>query len=311
MSRGAVVCPSRRGSIAGVSGYDEITVTLPDGYAAYARFWLPRDAKGAVLYHHGIQSHCGWYERSAARLAEAGYAVLQIDRRGSGRNSQDRGHAASAEQLIDDSAAAGDELRKRTGLAAYHSVGVSWGGKLVVAAHVRRPTDALSLTLVTPGMFPIIGVSKQTMAKIGFAMIYEPKRHFEIPLNDPELFTTVPHWQEFFRRDELTLRECTAAFYLASRRMDRIVSDLPNVRSIPVHLFVAGSERIIDNDRTVRFVEGLSCGGKRITTYPAARHSLEFDVAEAYFDAMVAFIDSVNMVSPGGTRSVVRPPPSQ
>lgn len=294
-----------------MNGYDEVMVTLPDGYAAYARYWRPRDVRGAVLYHHGIQSHCGWYERSAARLAEGGYAVLQVDRRGSGRNSKGRGHAESADQLIDDSAAAGEELRRRSGFSTYHMVGVSWGGKLAVAAHVRRPNDALSLTLVTPGLFPKIGVSKPTMAKIGFAMIYEPKRHFEIPLNDPELFTMVPQWQDFFRRDELTLRECTAAFYLASRRMDRIVSDLSSVRSVPVHLFVAGSERIIDNERTVRFVESLSGRGHRVTTYDTARHSLEFDVGEAYFDAMVAFIDGVSPVSPSGTGPAICPPPSQ
>lgn len=282
------------GTIPGVPGYDEIAVTLPDGYAAYARYWTARPAKGAVLYHHGIQSHCGWYERSAARMAEAGYAVLQVDRRGSGRNERERGHASSAEELLDDSAAAGAELRRRSGFRAYHCVGVSWGGKLAVAAHVRHPSDAISLTLVTPGLFPKIGVSKQTMAKIGFAMIYEPMKRFDIPLNDPELFTVVPHWQEFFRRDALTLRECTASFYLASRRMDRIVARFSKSPHVPVHLFIAGDERIIDNDRTVEFVRSLPDRGHRVTAYAAARHSLEFDVAEPYFDALVTFLDEQN-----------------
>lgn len=273
----------------------EVHIPSADQYPLYCRYWRSTAvSKGAVLYHHGIQSHCGWYEGSARELAHAGYAVLQVDRRGSGRNEQDRGHAASAEQLVADSVAARDELLRRTGLDRYHLVGVSWGGKLAVAAHVADPAGVQSLTLVTPGLFPKIGVSKPEMARIGFAMLYEPRSLFDIPLNDPELFTTTPKWQEFFRRDELTLRQCSASFYLASRRMDKIVARLKDAPVVPVHLFLAGDERIVDNQRTEEFVAGLQWPGTRITVHPKARHSLEFEGDPAiYFRQMVDFVDHV------------------
>jgi alpha-beta hydrolase superfamily lysophospholipase len=255
--------------------------------------------RGAVLYHHGIQSHCGWYAGSAAALADAGFAVLQIDRRGSGRNLQERGHAESAEQLLDDSRAARDELLRRSGQDDYHLVGVSWGGKLVVAAYVRDPAGVKSLSLVTPGLFPKIGVSRPEMAKIGFAMLYEPRRLFDIPLNDPELFTSVPHWQEFLRTDPLTLRRCTAGFYLASRRMDRMVSRLPEARPIPIHLFIADHERIINNDKTTNFIRQLHWPHCQITRYEAVRHSLEFEGdPEVYFHDLVSFIAAVSAFNP-------------
>jgi len=274
--------------------YEEISVRLTDGYQANARYWTGPDPRGAVLYHHGIQSHCGWYETSAARLADAGYAVLQIDRRGSGGNSTDRGHAESAEQLIEDSLAARDELRRRSGFLDYHLVGVSWGGKLVVAAYVHDPTGVRSLTLVTPGLFPKIGVSPGEMAKIGFAMLYQPHQLFDIPLNDPDLFTTVPRWQEFFRTDALTLRQCTAGFYLASRRMDKITAKLPQAKPVPIHLLVAGDERIIDNDKTTTFIHELHWPRCRITTYPTARHSLEFENdRRVYFNDLIYFINDI------------------
>lgn len=275
-------------------GYAEISVTLSDGYAAYARYGSPPSPKGAVLYHHGIQSHCGWYEASAGRLVAAGYAVLQIDRRGSGRNALDRGHAESQEQLVADSLAARDELLLRCGLDAYHLVGVSWGGKLCAAAYLHNPAGVVSLSLVTPGLFPKIGASPQEMSKIGFAMLYERERLFDIPLNDPELFTPVPRWQAFFRTDPLTLRQCSAAFYLASRRMDRTIAKLPTAAPVPIHLFIAGDERIVDNDKTTAFVEGLRWTNTRVTNYPAARHSLEFEPdPEPYFRDLVEFIEEV------------------
>ncbi len=275
--------------------FEEITLELPDGYRAYARYWSPAAPRSAILYHHGIQSHCGWYEASPARLVEAGYAVLQVDRRGSGRNEQDRGHAESAEQLIGDALASRDELADRSGLQEYHAIGISWGGKLIVAAYVSDPTGVKSLSLVTPGLFPLVGVSKEKASQIGFAMMYEPRRLFDIPLNDAERFTSASRWLRFFETDPLTLRQCTAGFYLASRRMDKIVAKLPKSPPVPVHLFVAGKERIIDNEKTVDFIRGLDWPHTRITTYSDSRHSLEFESdSDAYLDNLVSFIDEVS-----------------
>lgn len=274
--------------------YEELSIPLPDGYRAYARYFHPSRPIGSVLYHHGIQSHCGWYEASAAALADAGYDVLQVDRRGSGRNEIDRGHAESAEQLIADSHAARDELLRRSGRSDYHAVGVSWGGKLTVAAYINDPFGVKSLTLVTPGLFPKIGVSRGEMARIGFSMLYEPRRHFDIPLNDPDLFTTSPAWAEFFRTDPITLRQCTAAFYLASRRMDRMVARLKEFPPVPIHLFLAGDERIVDNDRTADFFDDLDWPGTQTTTHETARHSLEFEGdPTTYYRQMTDFINTV------------------
>ena len=103
-----------------------------------------------------------------------------------------RGHAESAEQLIADSQVARDELLRRSGIQAYHAVGVSWGGKLVVAACVTDPRGLASMTLVTPGLFPKVGVSKEHAAEIGFSMLYEPEKLYDIPLDDPEFFTSDP-----------------------------------------------------------------------------------------------------------------------
>jgi len=266
-------------------------ITLPDGYRAYGRFWPARAARSAVLYHHGIQSHCGWYEQSPGRLAEKGLAVLQVDRRGCGRNELDRGHAESAEQLILDAHALRDELLARAGVGQYHVVGISWGGKLAVAAAVDDSAGLLSLSLVTPGLFPKVGVTREQAAQIGFAMIYEPLRQFDIPLDDPQFFTAIRSWQRFIAEDALTLRQCTASFYLASRRMDKTVARLGQGTPIPIHLLLAGDERIIDNGRTAEFLESLGWPNVRVSRYASARHCLEFGPEqERYFEDLSEFV---------------------
>ena len=62
-------------------------IVASDGYRLFARHWRPNgQPRGFVVALHGIQSHSGWYEYSSGRLCEAGYDVLFLDRRGSGRN---------------------------------------------------------------------------------------------------------------------------------------------------------------------------------------------------------------------------------
>lgn len=278
-----------------MSDFEALTITLPDGYPAYARFFPANPCRGGVLYLHGIQSHCGWYESSAARLAHAGFAVLQPDRRGSGRNARDRGHADSCDQLLDDAFAALSVLSERTDRRRHHLLGVSWGGKLVAAMHARRPDATETLILATPGLFPRVGVSKTEMFRIGLSMVGSPHRLYDIPLNDPTLFTSAPDRLEFLRNDPLQLHQASAAFYLASRRMDRILQKLSEAPPVPVHLLLAADERIIDNERTRAFVRDLQWPSVSITTYGRSRHTLEFDPdREHYLNDLAAWVADPN-----------------
>jgi alpha-beta hydrolase superfamily lysophospholipase len=271
--------------------FEEITVRLPDGYEAYARYWRPQQCRGAVLYLHGIQSHAGWYERSAACLCEAGFAVLQPDRRGSGRNQPDRGHADSADQLLTDGRACLAELARRSGCNSCCLLGVSWGGKMAAAMHADNDDGISSLVLVTPGLFPIVDVSAAEKFRIGWSMVSKPRRSYDIPLNDPELFTAVPKWIEFLRNDELQLHQATAGFFLASRRMDKVARKLPRARSVPLHLMLASDERIIDNAETRAFVRDMHWPHRRITAYENSRHTLEFDPdCDYYLEDLVRWV---------------------
>lgn len=290
--------------------FEEVTITLPDGYLAYARLWHADPVRGGVLYLHGIQSHCGWYETSARRLAEAGFAVLQPDRRGSGRNSQDSGHADSTQQLLDDAFTCAAYLTERTGCEKLHLLGVSWGGKLVTATHVTRPELTESLTLITPGLFPVVGVSNAEKFRIGISMMSAPRRLYDIPLNDPELFTSMPEKMRYLREDEYQIHQATAGFYLASRRMDKVFNRLSGATPVPIHLMLAHDERIIDNEETRRFVRGLHWRNTVITTYHESRHTLEFDPdREVFLEDLVAWITNPVAFVEASSVSASSPPP--
>ncbi|MBN1341885.1 MAG: alpha/beta fold hydrolase [Phycisphaerae bacterium] len=267
----------------------EITLDLPGGYQGFARLWLPARPKAAALYLHGIQSHGVWFERSAGRLAEEGCAVLLPDRRGSGRNQVDRGDAASPRQLVDDLLVASAALSARTGLARIAVVAVSWGAKLALGLAGRIPDRVERLVLVAPGLFPQVDVSVATKLSVASSSVLRPKRLFDVPLDDPELFTATPEWIEFIEKDPLSIRKVTARFLLTSRRLDWLVRAYGRRPApVPIRLFVAGRDRIIDNERTRRFVRELAVEDRSLIEYPQAHHTLEFEPdPETYFQDLV------------------------
>lgn len=273
------------------------TIALPDGYAAAARWWRPADPRGAVLYFHGIQSHGGWYERSAGLLAAQGFTVLMPDRRGSGFNSAQRGHADSAPQLLADAKAALQTLlrdmgqpnssttrRPRPAALGAHVVGVSWGGKLGVALADAAGDKVRSLSLVAPGLFPKVDLTRTDKFRVALAMLAERERMFDIPLNAPRLFTANPERIAFLDGDRLKLTQVSASFLLASRRLDRVVRRFSKSSwRGPIHLLLAGRDRIIDNEPTRRWYRSLPSPDRRLTEYPEAEHTIEFESDPAAF----------------------------
>ncbi len=205
--------------------------------------------------------------------------VLLVDRRGSGCNEVDRGHARSAGRLLADVGEMISQVKSLAGTEKVSLVGVSWGGKLALAAGMRQPEAIDRLVLVAPGLFPQVDLGWREKLAVGLAAVVRPRRRFPIPLDEPELFTDNPAKQAFIREDPLRLREATARFFAVSRALDVYVRRVAGRRSWPfaVTLLLAGRERIIDNGRTRRFAEGLGCRSLRIVEYETAAHTLEFE----------------------------------
>jgi alpha-beta hydrolase superfamily lysophospholipase len=277
--------------------YTVETHTAGDGYRwGYRRYRPAGPPRAEVVCIHGIQSHAGWYEHSCTRLAEAGFGVSFLDRRGSGMNAQGRGDTPSYRRLLDDLAeflatlrAAGKNGDSPLGLGGQSPffpaaaglpvflVAISWGGKLAVALQKRHPGLVTGVALLCPGFFPQVKPRFLQRLRILWSWLIWPRRLFPIPLNDAELFTATPRWQQFIREDPQGLRRATARFLVESVRLDGYLRMAARHVTVPVLLMLAGKDRIIRNDRTRRFVDGFATKHKEIIEYPAAHHTLEFE----------------------------------
>jgi alpha-beta hydrolase superfamily lysophospholipase len=252
------------------------TFTASDGYRwRYRRFAPPGPPRGHVVCIHGIQSHGGWYTYSCTRLAQAGYVVSFLDRRGSGLNEKDRGDAPSFRRLLDDIAEYIRTLPRPT--LPVFLIAISWGGKLGVAFQRRHPGMVDGLALLCPGFFPQFRASLWLSAHVLWAARFAPKQMFPVPLSEPELFTAVPRWRRFIAEDPLVVRYCTAWMGWQNGRLDGYLRLFRPEVYVPVLLMLAEHDRIIRNEQTRQYVQAIAKGECKIIEYPAAHHTLEFE----------------------------------
>ena len=257
-----------------------------DGYRLKYRHWAPVNPRGIVIALHGIQSHSGWYDYSSRRLADAGFAVYFPDRRGSGLNGFQRGHAAHAMRLVNDVRALRELAINETVVDAVNLnaqlpitiLGMSWGGKLAAVVAALFPREFDRLALLYPGLVARIGPTWSQLLRLNLARTFEVvKHHIPIPLDDPALFTQVPEWQQFISHDPLALHAVSSSFLNAGRELDRELTTHCGKILQPTLLLLAENDSIIDNvavrERVNRF------GTHQLTTqvYPGARHTLEFE----------------------------------
>lgn len=266
------------------------TFTASDGYELQFRHWTPGTSRpaGYVVGLHGIQSHSGWYEYSSARLCSAGFDVRFLDRRGSGLNAVDRGHADHHERLTGDVVQLINQLRhqrdEQTTTANTNDsppiilLAVSWGAKIASMIALSRPELVDRLVLLYPGLCPSVSAKWHQLKLLDIATATgKTRRMVRIPLDDPALFTGDPKWQDFIRNDPHAVHEVSVSFLQAGREMDRIIDRSVGDIKCPTWMALAGNDQIIDNARTAKLFQRFGSGERILKEYAGCQHTLEFE----------------------------------
>lgn len=250
-----------------------------DGYPIRFRHWPSATHHGVILALHGIQSHSGWYKYSSRRLAEAGFDVYFADRRGSGFNGRQRGHAAHGLRLVQDVRAL-----RQLALAEHDPdtpvtlLGLSWGAKTAAATACLFPEEFHRLVLLYPGILPHLKFTVKQRIQLTLARKLEVvRKSIPIPLDDPALFTSVREWQQFIEDDPLALHTVTSALLNSGRDLDQIINSRFHELQIPTLLMLAENDQIVDNEATQNLAARLRTSQRTIRTWPNARHTLEFE----------------------------------
>lgn len=272
------------------AGREEIAAyEAADGRALSYCVVRARRERHALLYLHGIESHGEWFLPAAQELAARGCTAYLLDRRGSGLNrGAGPGDAPSARVLLDDVR----RFRNHAGLAAPVVVGLSWGGKLALAAALDQPQGVRALVLITPGLVPRVDFTPLQKVGVALSLAAGGRARFHLPL-EPRMFTHTPRFLDYIEGDPLRLQRVTARFLLASRSLDRMLRARVHTLSVPVLLFLAGHDRIIDNARTRALLERLPAGRLRVRVYEHATHSIQFDDTSDLARDISAFLEEL------------------
>ena len=270
------------------------SLLLPDGYRNSLYCWEgQRQALDCLLYLHGIESHAGWFIQSAEAVNALDWPVVLAERRGSGCNSQNRGHADSFEQLLADVFCAAAYCRDRWPSCQVHLAGVSWGGKLALASALRFPQTFASLTMIAPGIFPRVDLSIRNKLKILVKHVVKPTAQMSVPLEDARLFTDNPQRIAFIEQDKLRLHRVSAGFFWASYQLDKLIQRQGPQLNLPIHLMLSGADRIIDSEKTKGWFECCKAPEKHLSVFPDSAHTLEFDRDNrAFLKALTVWLDN-------------------
>lgn len=247
-----------------------------DGQPLVARQYpITTNPKATVVLLHGIISHSGWYGASAEYLADQGFTVHSLDRRGSGLNVQQRGDIDCWRTWVNDVVGYCESHREHGPVVL---LGISWGGKLAPVIARERPDLLAGFGMLCPGLFAKQqpGIAKRSALKASGPLGIDERR-VTIPLQDPALFTNSTKWQAYVRDDPLTLREITMRFAREDHKLTRHARQSAKFIRTPALLVLAGQDRMVKNQRTRRYFAQIRSQDKELLEYASAAHTLEFE----------------------------------
>ena len=164
-------------------------------------------------------------------------------------------------------------------------VGLSWGGKLALAYGLSHPTAIDGLVLITPGLSAKVDVSGFEKLKIALLTSINPTARVHVPIK-PEMFTTTPIYLDYIRNDPLRLTSATVRFFWQSRRLDQFIGENIGGNRLPVQLFLAGKDPIIDNAGVLDLLKQGTESSLEVVEYEEQTHSVQLDASERLVRSM-------------------------
>ncbi|WP_170235403.1 alpha/beta fold hydrolase [Verticiella sediminum] len=270
-------------------------MTARDGRRVRTAFFPVADAAGHVLLLNGRTEFIEKYLETIASLRERGLAVWTLDWRGQGRSERllddaERGHAGSFDDFVDDldrylttsvlPGAAGAPL-----MLLAHSMGGNIGLRFLHGHqhHFQRAVFSAPMVAFHVGKLPrplarlLAGAMCATGRAGAYAMGQGPAASH--PVFDDNPLTSCP--ERFARLQRLLEDDPESRLggvtwgWLSAALRSTALTDAPGFARqlrIPLLVFVAQQERIVDNAAIGRFVGALPAG--RLVEIPGARHEL-------------------------------------
>ena len=276
--------------------------TVPVGDVELAVAEAGEGGRPFLLLHGftGAKEDFTWEHGYLDRLAERGFHAVAPDHRGHGESSRpDDEGAYSVEILAADALALADAL----GWDRFVLLGHSMGGMIAQLVLDAAPERVSALVLMDTSHTAIEGLDHDTVRTAGeiagargmkFLNALQKERGGALPTPaDRQLKESRPDYAAFAdRKMEGSSPAMYAALLAAIAGVGGVEDRLPSLGSVSVPALVLVGEQdrafVAPSERMAKTIPGAE-----LAVIPGAGHSPQFEAPEAWWDALVSFLDTL------------------
>lgn len=256
-----------------------------DGLRLHYRFHRNPDAERTLVIMHGHGEHAGRYEKFASILAAERLSIAVYDARGAGKSEGREVYVETLEDYLRDLTAfmrhLGDHLSDQPIVLLGHSLGA------LVSMHwaLRFPHKITRLILSSPCFG--IRLPSPLILMNDFLNRFVPALVYQNPVYPPHL-THNPEEVENYKKDLLIKRKISVRLLSEMIRYGNLVDSEPDIDfPFPVFFLMAGLEKVVDKERTLRIFDRIKAPNKKIRIFEGFYHEIFNELGqEKVFEAL-------------------------
>lgn len=231
----------------------------------------------ALIYLHGLEGHAGWGRALAENLVERDYDVFALDRRGSGFSDKSsrtvNGKPVQYEDYVSDVHSFLKPLKSY--YTSVYVIGYDWGARLALAYGIAYKGHSRGLVLISPRLMKQgVSLTQKMKSMAGMSPVSERDVAAEF---DPEFHVTSKEIQAALAEDKSRVKQLDENFLVQSMRMGDFIKKYIKRISQPVQLFLARSDKLIDDEKLISLLEKGNQPSLDIQYIENARHALQIE----------------------------------
>ncbi len=243
----------------------------------FYRRWQAQEPEAALLLVHGLGAHTGRWEFLADFFQRNNISSSALELKGFGQTQGERGDIDSLNTYFKDIRSLSDIIKRENPDKQIFLLGESMGALICFLYAAFEPQSFSGLICISPAFANKLPFSLWTYLNIGLALVFNPKRHFSVPIT-PEMCTRDMKCQKIIEADLLDKHTATARFYWNILKAQKKVRSLGDKINIPFLLLTAGEDRVVDSLAAREIFNSLRIKDKELINYPGMRHALSIDL---------------------------------
>lgn len=256
----------------------------------FYRRWQAQAPKAALLLVHGLGAHSGRWEYFGDFFQKNNISSYALELKGFGQTQGERGDIDSLNTYFQDIRSLSDIIKRENPDKKIFLLGESMGALICFLFAALEPKPFSGLICISPAFANKLPFSLWTYLNIGLALVFNPKRHFTVPIT-PEMCTRDMECQKMIEADILDKHTATARLYWNIFKAQNKVRSLGNKINIPFLLLTAAEDMVVDSLATREIFNSLRIKDKELINYPAMRHALSIDLErEKVFGDILSWI---------------------